>query len=121
MLFGVSYAGILKVTSIMQQSEKTVQSPNPVSMTGQRRRLWVTLKQYWLNDTCLRKVYNRPGDSLVLGQRRRRLTDIEPAMGCNAGPTLNLHSLYQVHRRQVLNECWPAPVMVVEVIPVEDI
>ena len=43
-----------------------------------------TLKQYWLNDTCLRKVYNRPGDRLVLGQhgqRRRRLTRIEPAMG----------------------------------------
>ena len=41
-----------------------------------------TLKQYYhdyLNDTCLRKVYNRPGDRLVLGQRRRRLTVIEPA------------------------------------------
>ena len=36
---GVSGAGILKVTSIMQQSENTVQSPNAVSMTGQRRRL----------------------------------------------------------------------------------
>ena len=36
-----------------------------------------------------RKVYNRPGDRLVLGQRRRRLTGIEPAMGCNASPTLN--------------------------------
>ena len=30
-----------------------------------------TLKQHWLNATCLRKVYNRPGDRLVLGQRRR--------------------------------------------------
>ena len=49
-----------------------------------------TFKQYWLNDTsCLRKIYNRPGDRLVLGQRRRRLTGIEPAMGCNTGPTLN--------------------------------
>ena len=85
------------------------------------------LKQYCLNDTCLHKIYNRPGDSLVLGQRRRRLTVIEPAMGCNAGPTPNriwwvgLHPLYQVHRRQVLNECWPAPMMAVEVIHVEDI
>ena len=66
-----------------------------------------TLKQHWLDATCLRKEYNGSGDSLVLGQRRRRLTDIEPAMGCNAGPTLNrnlvvgLHPLYPVHRRQV--------------------
>ena len=28
---------------------------------------------------------------------------------------------YQVHRRQVLNECWPASVMVVEGIHVENI
>ena len=34
-LYGVSDAGNLKVTSIMQQSEKTVQSPNAVSITGQ--------------------------------------------------------------------------------------
>ena len=59
--------------------------------------------------------YNRPGDILVLGQRSRRLTGIEPAMYCDAGPTLNrnlvgrIHRLYQVHRRQVLNECWLAP------------
>ena len=31
----------------------------------------------------------RAGDRLVLGQRRRRLTGSEPAMGCNAGPILN--------------------------------
>ena len=29
--------------------------------------------------------------------------------------------MYEVHRRQVLNECWPAPAMVVEGIHVEDI
>ena len=40
-----------------------------------------TLKQFCLNDTCLCKVYHRSGDRLVLGQRRRRLTGIEPA--CN--------------------------------------
>ena len=63
----------------------------------------------------------------MLGQRRRRLTGIEPAMGCDAGPTLNqdlvlgLHPLYEVHCRQVLNECWLAPAMVVEGIHVEDI
>ena len=47
-----------------------------------------TLKEHWLNATCVRKVYNRPCDILVLGQRRRRLTGIDSAMGCNAGPTL---------------------------------
>ena len=90
-------------------------------MTGQRRRLWVN------NETasCLRKV---PSHRLVLGQRRTRLTGIEPAMGCNAGPTLNrnlvgrsMHPLYEIHRRQVLNEYWPAPAMVVEGIHAEDI
>ena len=29
--------------------------------------------------------------------------------------------MYKVHRRQVLNECWPTPAMVVEGIHVEDI
>ena len=48
-----------------------------------------TLKQHWVNATCLREVYSRPSDGLVLGQRRRPLTGIEPAMGCDAGPTLN--------------------------------
>ena len=51
-LTGVSDAWILKVTSIMQQSGKTVKSPNAVSMTGQRRRLWVNIEKVWLNDTC---------------------------------------------------------------------
>ena len=83
---GVSGAGILKVTSIMQKSEKTVQSPNAISSVEDRGS---TLKQYRLNATCLRKVYNMPGDRLVFGQRRIRLTGIEPAMSCNAGPTLN--------------------------------
>ena len=48
-----------------------------------------TVGQHWLNATCLRKVYNRPSYSLVLDQRRKRLTGIESTMGCNAGPTLN--------------------------------
>ena len=95
-------------------------------MTGQRRRLWVNIETVLIE--CLGRVFNRPGDRIVLGQRRRRLTGIEPEMGYNAGPTLNrnlvgigLHPLYQVHRRQVLNTCWPALAMVVEVIHVEDI
>ena len=28
----------------MQQAEKTVQLPNAVSMTGQRRKLWVNIE-----------------------------------------------------------------------------
>ena len=38
-LSGVSGAGMESVTRIIQQSENTVQSPNAVSMTGQRQRL----------------------------------------------------------------------------------
>ena len=59
-------------------------------------------------------------DPVMLGQRCRQLTGNEPATGCDAGPTLNgiwwvsLHPLYGVHRRQILNECWPEPAMVVE-------
>ena len=30
-----------------------------------------------------------PWSMVLMGQRRRRLTGIEPAIGCNAGPTLN--------------------------------
>ena len=43
-LSGVFGAGILKVTSINQQAEKTVQTPNAVPMTGQRRRLRVNIE-----------------------------------------------------------------------------
>ena len=58
-------------------------------MTGQRRRLWVNIETASVNATCLRKVYSRLRHGLVLGQRRRRLTGTEPAMGYDAGPTLN--------------------------------
>ena len=30
-----------------------------------------TLKQHWANATCLLKVYSKPSDGLVLGQRGR--------------------------------------------------
>ena len=70
-----------------------------------------TLIQHWLNATCLRKVYNRPGDSLVLGQRPRQFTGIDLAMGCNAGHTLNRNLVGMPTSsvggtcRQVLNKC----------------
>ena len=72
------------------------------------------------------RVYSRPRDGLVLGQRYRRLTGIEPAMATTLAQHgtgtrwVNLHPLYEVNRRQVLNECWPAPAMVVEGIEVAD-
>ena len=47
MLSGVFSAGMESVTRIvipMQQSENTVQSPNAVSMSGQRQRLWVNIE-----------------------------------------------------------------------------
>ena len=34
-------------------------------------------------------LYSRPSVGLVLGQRRRKLTSIEPAMVCDADPTLH--------------------------------
>ena len=39
-----SFIWCWSITSIMKQLENTVQSPNAVSMTGQRRRLWVNFK-----------------------------------------------------------------------------
>ena len=53
-----------------------------------------TLKQYWVNGTCLLgwcgAVYSRPSVGVVLGQCRIQFVSIEPAMGCdNIDPTLN--------------------------------
>ena len=73
----------------MQQSEKMVQSPNAVSMTGQRRRLWVNIEPALGECHVFAQSIQQARDRLVLSQRSRRLTGIEPAMGCNAGPTLN--------------------------------
>ena len=58
-------------------------------MSGQPRRPWVNIETHWVNATCLREVYSRRSDKLILGQRRRRLTGIEPAMSCDAGQPLN--------------------------------
>ena len=87
-LSGVSDAGMLKCHQHNAAVRNTLQSPNAVSMISVKD-CGSTLKQHWLNATCLRKVYTRPGDWLVLGQRFRLLPGIDPAMGCNAGPTLN--------------------------------
>ena len=96
---------------------------------GQRQRLWVIIETS-LGEchVFLRKVYSRPCDGLMLSQCRRRLTGLEPAMGCDALAqhwtgiwSVGLHPQYEVHCRQVLNECWPPPAMVVEEIHVEDI
>ena len=77
---------VTHIVTPMQESENTVQSPiDAVSMSGQRRRLWVDI------ETVLGECHNRPSDGLVLGQRRGRLTGIEPPMGYDAGLTLNRH------------------------------
>ena len=75
------------------------------------------LLMYW------RKVYSRPSVRLLLGKRGRRLTGIDPAMGCDAGQTFNRNWVCRptssVLRSDALNGCWPAPAMVVEEIHVE--
>ena len=39
-----------------------------------------TLKQHWVNSTCLGKVHSKLSDGLVLGQRHRRFAGIEPVL-----------------------------------------
>ena len=128
MLSGVSGTGMDSVTRItMQQSETRYNHPMLFQCRASVENCGSTLKQHWVNATCLRKVYSRPSDGLALSKRLRRLTGIEPAMVCDAGQhwtgswLVGLHPLYEVHRKQVLNECWPAPAMVVEGIHVENI
>ena len=70
-LSGVSVDGLESVTRItMQQSENTVQLPMLFQWRASVEDCWSTLKQHWVNATCSRKVYRRPSDELVLGQRR---------------------------------------------------
>ena len=89
-LSGVSGAGMKRITRMtMQQSENTYNHPMLFQCRASSEDCGSTLKQHWVNATCLRKVYSRPSDGLVLDQRRRRLTGFEPAMSCDAGPTLN--------------------------------
>ena len=78
---GVSRAGIESVTRIvipMQQSEITVNHPMLFHCRASVEDCGSLSKQHWVNATCLREVYSRPSDGLVLGQRRRQLTSIEP-------------------------------------------
>ena len=91
------------------------------------------LKQHWVSAMYLLMcIYSRPSVGVVLGQRRRRLTSIVPAMGCIGW--VGLHRVYEVHRIdaytdfpgnvtvlsgvkktwQVLHGCCPALAMVVE-------
>ena len=66
----------------------------PPAYQGQRRRLWVNtetaLGECYVFSDVLHVLYSRPRRvGLVLGQRCRRLTGTEPAIGCDAGPILN--------------------------------
>ena len=91
-LSGVSGAGMESVTRIitcMKQSETWYNHPVLFQCQASVEYCGSTLKQRWVNATCLHKAYTRPSDELVLGQRRRCLASIEPAMDCDAGPTSN--------------------------------
>ena len=95
-------------------------------MTSQRRGLGVNIEAALVECHVFARSMQQTCDRLMLDQLRRRLTGIEPAMGLNAQHYtgiwwVGLHPLYEVHRRQIVNSCWPAPAMVVEGIHVEDI
>ena len=78
-LSGVSGAGMESVTRItLLQSENTYNHPMLFQCRISVEDCGSTLTEHWVNVTCLRKVYSRPSDGLVLIQRRRRLTGIEP-------------------------------------------
>ena len=88
----VSGAGLKSVTRIvtgMQQSENTVQRFNAVSIAGQRRTLWVNIETALGKCHVFAQSIHQTNDGFVLGQRRRQLTGIDPAMGYDAGPTWN--------------------------------
>ena len=114
LLSGVSGAGIGSVTrKTMRQSENTVQSPM-LFQFWTIVEFWVNFERTEVNATCL---------------RRRRLTGIEPAIGCDTGPTLNRNLLGRPTSRictryivgKYSNASWPAPAMLVEGIHVADI
>ena len=91
-LSGVSFAGMLKrhqhnaAVGKHGTITKCCFDDGPASKTVDQH--WNSI--VWMPRVCVKyTTLNRPGDRLELGQRRRRLTSIEPAMGCNTGPTLN--------------------------------
>ena len=98
-----SGAGIKSVTRIMQQSETRYSHTMMFHWCAASK----TVGQHWnrMNTTCLRKVYSRPSNELVLGQRRRRLTGIEPTIRCDAAPTLNW-DLVGRHTSSVRGTSW---------------
>ena len=70
-LSGVFVARMESVTRIMQQLENKYNHPMLFQCRTSVEDCGSTLKQHWVNATCLRKVYSRPSDGLVLGQCRR--------------------------------------------------
>ena len=61
-----------------------------ITLHATMAKVWINYCLFYIvNAECLRKVYIRPSGGSVLGQRRRWLTGIKPAMGCAAGPTSN--------------------------------
>ena len=88
---GAGMESVIRITMPIPQSANT--HPKLFQWRASVEDFDSTLKQHWVNNTCLlmcwRKVYSRPSAGLVLGQRRRQLTYIEPAIGCDAGLTLN--------------------------------
>ena len=61
-------------------------------MLDQRRRLWINIEtalgECHVFADALAQIIQQTRIELVLGQRRRQLTSIELAMGCDDGPTL---------------------------------
>ena len=66
-LSGVSGAGMLKLYQHNAAVRKTVQSANAVSMTGQRRRLWVNIETSLFQYHVFVQSIQQTGDRLVLG------------------------------------------------------
>ena len=58
-------------------------------MSGQRRRLWVNIITEFDECYLFAQSMQQTQWWISPGPRRRQLTGIEPAMVCNAGPTLN--------------------------------
>ena len=113
----------------MQQSENTVQSPNAVPMTSQRRSLWVNIETALVEcHLFAQSIYTK---DLVIDWCWASVLHDLPALNPQCAAMLaqhwteiwwlDLHPLYEVQHRQVLNERWSAPAMVMEEKHVEDI
>ena len=62
-------------------------------MPGQRRRRWTNIETVLgkghVFAGCAAASIQQTSVGVVLGQRRRQFVRIEPAMGCDTGPTFN--------------------------------